>query len=349
VPIACTRVAPEMRHFIARAEEVLRDSGAEPVIASAHAQAWRDLISDAPLGLLIVSPNEAECAQALREIRSSLELALTAVIACLPSVPSSSRASIDPFARCADHADAVVDFACTPSELRIAFAHVRRISSALRTLRPLPIELGFSGRRRALILRYLTSRNLTMLTPERNPLHPRAHSFGPLEEALGPTLVSDLEALAAAELLGREFFERMHVCPECGDARLLFREVCARCRSADLRRGGVIHHYRCGHVAAEEAFRRGSDLSCPSCSHPLRHIGIDYERPASIVFCNTCALRAGEGTTEARCICCGGVHLPAALPERIVWKYVLTEGGRRAAADPAGHDVLTREPSRGER
>jgi hypothetical protein len=341
VTIACTRTGARQKDLVTRLSNVLRDSGLESLAISAQSSGWLEGMAPT-LCLVVVAPNEAECAHALLEIRKNLDLALSPVIACLPTIAPMS--SIDPFVRLCDHADAVLDYECTPSEIAAALTHARRITSALSKLRPLSTSLSFSARRRALILRYFTSRGTRTLSPQRDPLQPAAHCYGLLDVALGSMLVPELEALASRELLDREFFERVHVCPECKDARLLFREVCARCRSADLRRGDVIHHYRCGHVAPEEAYRRASELLCPSCSHPLRHIGIDYERPASIVFCNSCGMRAAEGTTEARCSHCEGVHLPSALPERIIWKYVLTEAGRTAAIDPAAEGAIDDEP-----
>jgi hypothetical protein len=121
------------------------------------------------------------------------------------------------------------------------------------------------------------------------------------------------------------------VCVQCDDARLLFREVCASCRSTDVRRGDVVHHYACGHVQAEAFFRRGAQLVCPSCGQMLRHVGIDYERPASLLYCNACGHAAAEGTTEARCMGCGATPLAGDVRERAVYKYILTSEGAEAA------------------
>jgi hypothetical protein len=111
----------------------------------------------------------------------------------------------------------------------------------------------------------------------------------------------------------------------------LFREVCAGCRSADVRRGEVVHHYACGHVQAESFFRRGEKLVCPSCGQGLRHVGIDYERPASLIQCGACSWVAAEGVTEARCLGCGQLALAHEVRERTIHRYVLTNEGVEAA------------------
>src|SRR5262249_19620199 len=145
-------------------------------------------------------------------------------------------------------------------------------------------------RRQLAMLQYLASRELGRLDPRRAASRSLGHSFAPLDLLGGEGAAHDLDALARLGLLRTAFFERLHMCPKCADARLAFREVCASCQSADVRRGEVLHHYACGHVAPEERFWQQASLACPSCGVSLRHVGIDFERPAALLYCNACGL-----------------------------------------------------------
>src|SRR5262249_12466026 len=157
------------------------------------------------------------------------------------------------------------------------------------------------------------------------------HSFAPLDLLGGDGPITDLDALARVSLLRPAFFEQLHLCPTCEDARLAFREVCAACQSPDVRRGEVLHHYACGHAAAEERFWRDGKLWCPSCGQMLRHVGIDYERPAALLYCNACGLGDGEGVTLARCLGCGRDCTADEVGACLLSSYQLTADGLAAA------------------
>ncbi len=55
------------------------------------------------------------------------------------------------------------------------------------------------------------------------------------------------ETLARMGLLERRFFEKVQCCPSCSSSRLLVREECSKCRSADVVEEPIIHHLRCGY------------------------------------------------------------------------------------------------------
>lgn len=229
------------------------------------------------------------------------------------------------------YADAVLESDSAPLEAAAALQRLRRIAAAVAAL-PAPLSASPRSQRLLLLLRTLLTRGIVSLHPQQDPQRPLCHAYPPLEAIGGGLFQADIEVLCRLGLLERTFFDRVCVCPGCGDARLLFREVCASCLSADVQRGEVIHHYRCGHVAQEPAFRRRGELVCPACCEPLRHIGIDYERPAALLHCRACEQLAAEGTTQARCLGCGQSYLADCIGERVVWSYLLTQEGRAAAA-----------------
>lgn len=109
------------------------------------------------------------------------------------------------------------------------------------------------------------------------------------------SLVSLAEALSNAGMLERRFMDRHPVCANCRSHRMVVREECPTCGSADLSRANFVHHYSCAWVGPETAFRHGARLICPKCSKQLRHYGKDYDKPTDLHVCGGC----GNATTEA--------------------------------------------------
>jgi hypothetical protein len=228
------------------------------------------------------------------------------------------------------YVDAIVPGVASPEEIHAAMLRIFRIAMACAVLEA-PGGGGPDARRQLAILRYLATRELPALEPRRNPQAPLGWAWPPLDLLAAGDPSDDLAALCRAGLLRRSFHDRIHVCPTCQDARLAFREVCGACQSPNVRRGEALHHYRCGHVACEDRFRRGADLVCPACEGRLRHVGIDYERPTGLLFCDACGVSDGEGITRARCLACGAVSTPEAVGERVIWTYEITAEGQAAA------------------
>jgi hypothetical protein len=313
--------------------QALREQGVRPVPWPTSSGCAGSAIEEAARhsAIMLCGETAAAVLPALLRLRQQPEGALAPLGLCLTGAgthlpPEPLVSSLWPV-----YADAVLLPDSLPAEAVAVACSLRRIAAALQALPP-PPPLSPRGQRRLLILRLLLSRGQRNLLPRRDPGSPLAHAYPPLDLAIGPTLISDLNDLVREGLLDRTFFDRVHVCPNCEDGRLLFREVCGACLSADVRRGDVIHHYRCGHVAQEERFRQGLSLICPACSEPLRHIGIDHERPAVLLYCHNCDQLAGEGVTQARCLGCDRTHLAESIPERVLWSYHLTPEGRTAAA-----------------
>jgi hypothetical protein len=279
-------------------------------------------------GLLVWSDTAFAATQWLARLRAMPEGVLLPVMV---GVRERTCALVD--SEWVAYADAVVDDRSSPSEIAAGLLRLRRIAEVHGTLGRVADVLPPVQRQLA-IVQFLVSREIGRLDPRRAASRPLGHSYAPLD-LLGGAVRDDLDALVGLGLLLRAFFERLHVCPSCGDARLAFREVCAGCRSADTRHGEVVHHYACGHVAPEERFWRQAGLVCPSCGAALRHVGIDYERPASLLFCNACGLSGGEGITSARCLGCGADCTADEAATEVLPSYQLTPEGLVAARSGA--------------
>ncbi|MFQ6552653.1 response regulator [Aestuariibius insulae] len=117
-------------------------------------------------------------------------------------------------------------------------------------------------------------------------------------------LDSLLTQLEADSLVERAFFERVHCCPVCDSARLIAREECPSCQSAQLSEESYIHHFRCAHQAPESEFIEGDELICPKCRRRLTHFGQDYDRPGQMVVCKSCQTATSEPSVSFACADC---------------------------------------------
>ena len=137
------------------------------------------------------------------------------------------------------------------------------------------------------------------IEPQLNPDRPTMFDY-PLLAGI-PDQRSILETLASAKLLKRQFNDRAYLCEGCNGSRMLARDVCPVCRSADLEQETLIHHYRCGEQAAKSRFLKDDELVCPKCDRTLRHFGVDYDAPGPVYFCHACHKTSPEPEACFRC------------------------------------------------
>jgi CheY-like chemotaxis protein len=163
------------------------------------------------------------------------------------------------------------------------------------------------------------------LTPRYDPV---SQWFVSYDVALNPAVVArEAESLCEHGLLRREFFDRFHVCHHCDSLRLHVREECAQCHSSELDEMQYLHHFRCAHQGPEDEFRRGDRLVCPKCRYELTHFGFDYDRPGSMVVCQSCSHAASEPAVGFVCLDCGA-HVDGDVAEtRDLYSYHLTDQG----------------------
>ena len=139
-----------------------------------------------------------------------------------------------------------------------------------------------------------------------------------------------MEELGFAEK--SKFIEHIHVCPTCGHSHLLFMECCPRCNSSHIHEESMIHHFRCANVSPESTYEYDGELRCPKCKKALRHIGVDYDRPARVFTCYECDNTFIASTMRVVCSNCRSVTTPEKLTPVDVWEYKLTRTGLQAFA-----------------
>jgi hypothetical protein len=153
------------------------------------------------------------------------------------------------------------------------------------------------------------------------------------ETAIGGVL-HNAEALARLGLLEKKFFDKVQCCPSCTSARLMVREECSKCRSADIVEESIIHHLRCGYQGPERDFRQGRDLVCPKCSLHCEHFSVDYDKPGSLVMCNECNHSTGEAEVGFKCLDCDTGFEGERAKTKTFHEYKLTDAGRQSAFKP---------------
>lgn len=144
-----------------------------------------------------------------------------------------------------------------------------------------------------------------------------------LEERL--KFAHKLEELEYADRV--RFVDRVHVCPKCGDSHLLFMESCPQCKCSDIRAEAMLHHFRCANISPESAYVKDGSLVCPKCKRVLRHIGVDYDRPATVFCCNSCGNTFMTSKMKVLCTNCLNESSPEEVVPVDICEYKFTPAG----------------------
>src|SRR5215470_15446942 len=145
-----------------------------------------------------------------------------------------------------------------------------------------------------------------------------------------PQVAESAVRLSGSGHLQRQFFDRLHICPQCRSSRLSVREECTKCRSPRLTEERLIHHFRCAEQQPESRFRKGPDLVCPKCDYVLNHFGLDYDKPGSVLCCGSCRHVSDVPAIAFVCLDCGTRTDADDVPTCDWFHYDLTALGRHA-------------------
>lgn len=147
------------------------------------------------------------------------------------------------------------------------------------------------------ILRYLLSRDQRIMGHRLleksslgyiNPIFEHYHSMGLFH--LNEMFMFIDSMVEFGSLRIHRFLLKEHLCPKCNHSHLLYTECCPKCGSSNLKIQNIIHHFSCANVSPESSYNVGGMLICPKCHKKLRHIGVDYDRPAVVYTCNDCEI-----------------------------------------------------------
>ena len=128
----------------------------------------------------------------------------------------------------------------------------------------------------------------------------------------------------------KKFEERIHVCPYCKGSHLYYMESCPKCDSSLLKEEPVLHHFRCANISPESSYAYDGELRCPKCHQMLRHIGVDYDRPANVYTCQECNHTFLHTRMKVVCASCKQVSRPSELLAQDIYSYEFTTEGLQA-------------------
>ncbi|MEG1498874.1 MAG: hypothetical protein RR393_05560 [Bacteroidales bacterium] len=145
-----------------------------------------------------------------------------------------------------------------------------------------------------------------------------------------------INKLIEAGRLKATFKDKVHLCPDCTHVQLNFREICPKCGSTDIYSHPMVHHFSCAYIGAESEFVQKNQLICPKCNNVLRHIGIDYDKPANAYHCQNCQSSFWEPKMTAFCFFCGRISELSELKEVTISDLEFTEEGIPYITDGLG-------------
>ncbi len=96
----------------------------------------------------------------------------------------------------------------------------------------------------------------------------------------------------------------LNICPHCYENKMIWHETCPKCGTIDIEEVHMIHHFRCANISSEESYLKDGKLICPKCKHELKHIGVDYDRPASMYLCKENNIHFSTPVIKALCTNC---------------------------------------------
>lgn len=130
-----------------------------------------------------------------------------------------------------------------------------------------------------------------------------------------------LEHLVENGIFKKRIAETLGHCPLCASSFISFRLACPSCLNSDYNKASMVHHFRCGYVGYEKDFINARELSCPKCRKLLRHIGVDYERPAEIFNCNSCDEKFSHPAEGFKCMKCSKSFDKSRIKYRSIFSY----------------------------
>lgn len=188
--------------------------------------------------------------------------------------------------------------------------------------------------RRVVLLKEMSKDPATAIRPHHTTESPFGYAYPKAQRVFRTRTGGEVELLdhlADVGYLDRDFSDVIHLCPRCHWFTLNFREECPTCASANLTVVAMVHHFKCGHVAPEQDFQAGPEMACPKCLGSLKHLGVDYERPATNYLCGACRQVFRDPDVSCLCLTCGSVMDADAAIVRVMHAYRVTPKGTEAA------------------
>ncbi len=180
------------------------------------------------------------------------------------------------------------------------------------------------------VFAYMYSRSVEKLNPVPNLYSVIGYSYPMLTSVMTPQIIREqlntLHKAVKQGYLKEDFVDATYLCSKCSSAALQYREICPKCQSSNLKQEDLIHHFRCAYVGPRSDFQPSEDiydLVCPKCDKRLKHIGVDYDKPAVVYDCLNCHNVLQDPVISAKCLTCGHENEAESLIREELFAYTL--------------------------
>ena len=139
------------------------------------------------------------------------------------------------------------------------------------------------------VLQFLLRNITVVVSPQALPTD--EVTYPQLQSVLGEHAAeadSILGRMAAAGVLVETLADKVPACPECNSKQLSTRYLCSQCYAFDINRSFLFEHLKCGKVASDDTFRKGSEYVCPKCQTVLHNFGVEFRAIGAWYKCNRC-------------------------------------------------------------
>lgn len=140
--------------------------------------------------------------------------------------------------------------------------------------------------------------------------------------------IETLEMLYHADILKRDYFDTIIVCPECRSIDIHLKLECPTCQSAHAEPVQVIEHFSCGKVFREKdvTIKKGNSI-CPECNAPLTEEGVDFATKQTL-HCSNCGNFTPTLTSRFLCFSCKANFPMVNAQKSIIYSYSLNMNTR---------------------
>jgi hypothetical protein len=144
----------------------------------------------------------------------------------------------------------------------------------------------------------------------------------------GKDALAIMESLAARDIVGKSFFDRLIRCPRCQGVNLRPSSHCPKCGSGHVIRGRILEHFACKYIGVEEEFTAKGKYVCPRCRMELRTIGADYRSQGVLYKCHDCSEVFNVPFIKWRCLKCSSLVTEDEVGEVVIYTYSFDESKR---------------------
>ncbi len=182
---------------------------------------------------------------------------------------------------------------------------------------------AYRDHRAQLVLGKFLSGEIERLEPVYDP------KYGYIYPVVGALVGAPPEAeafvnhLYEIDILKREIFDKVIICPKCNSSNISMRYCCPYCKSFDVKKSSLIEHIKCGYIDVENRFKQENKLLCPRCHNELTKPDVNFRMAGVWCTCNECSKNFDIPVTSHFCRHCKNIFTFEDAIYRDVYSYSL--------------------------